>query len=290
MPKKILLTYTNHKYYVSHQLTIESAKQFKEFDEIIGMFPWDIDERFREENREIFKWPIGDGYWLWKPYIIKKTLEKMSTGDILFYIDSDTIFVNSPMPLIQQISTTSEEVLCWEIPFTEKAYTKRDCFKKLNCDTPEYTESWQRAAGFSIWQKGERSMKVASEWLSYCQDRQLITDLPSKSPNYKEFRAHRHDGSIFSLVTKKHKIRCMPDPLGGSDPLIGNYKDYWTLPKVFFYFKELLLSRKFFRQCNDFYKKHYGYSIYRGQIQRKKYSLKRKHKIFRHLKQFYACE
>ena len=35
----------------------------------------------------ITKNPRGYGYWLWKSYIIKKTIEKMSDDDILLYLD-----------------------------------------------------------------------------------------------------------------------------------------------------------------------------------------------------------
>jgi len=36
----------------------------------------------------IDKNPRGYGYWLWKPYIIKKNMERMKNGDILLYLDS----------------------------------------------------------------------------------------------------------------------------------------------------------------------------------------------------------
>ena len=214
------------------------------------------------------KWPRGDGYWLWKPYIIKKTLDRMPTGDILFYADSDIRFISSPLSLIQQIITAPEEVLCFNSLFPEKWYTKRDCFIKLNCDTPEYTESQQRCGGFNLWRKGEQSMEVLSSWLSYCQDRQLMTDLPSKKSNYEEFREHRHDQSIFSLVTKKNKIPCLNNPFGNGPPFMVDHKGGKAGIKTFL--GEMLLSPRFFRRCNDFYKEHYGYSIYHMQMWRRK--------------------
>ena len=42
---------------------------------------WSQHSNFIEHNRR------GYGYWLWKPYIIKKTMEEMKDGDILLYLD-----------------------------------------------------------------------------------------------------------------------------------------------------------------------------------------------------------
>ena len=47
---------------------------------------WENHSSFIENNKK------GYGYWLWKPYIIKKTLEKMKKGDILLYLDVKLIF------------------------------------------------------------------------------------------------------------------------------------------------------------------------------------------------------
>ena len=42
---------------------------------------WDKHASFTKQNRR------GYGYFLWKPYLILKTLEKMKNGDILLYAD-----------------------------------------------------------------------------------------------------------------------------------------------------------------------------------------------------------
>jgi len=32
----------------------------------------------------------GYGYWIWKPYLIKKTIDKLNNGDIILYMDADS--------------------------------------------------------------------------------------------------------------------------------------------------------------------------------------------------------
>jgi len=43
---------------------------------------WTPHSKFVESNER------GIGYWIWKPYLIKKTMEQMVDGDILLYLDA----------------------------------------------------------------------------------------------------------------------------------------------------------------------------------------------------------
>ena len=43
-------------------------------------------------------------------------------------------------------------------------------------------------------------------WYNISLNHHLIDDTPSKSPNFKEFIEHRHDQSIFSLLTKLYDM------------------------------------------------------------------------------------
>ncbi len=263
MPKKILITYTNHNYYHSCEKLIKSAKKFNDFDEYVTFTPWDIDEGFRKKNHEIFKCQKGDGYWLWKPYIIKKTLERMEEGDILFYMDAGSYFIHSMEPIIDLFNTTS--VMCFNIiGHLEKKWTKRDCFIKLNADNPKYYNSIHRLGGFHLWKKNNISKKLVNDWLIYAQDPHIITDAPSINPNYPEFIENRHDQSIFSLLTKKYNLPSFRDPSqhGNSDINKYNNSDY---PQIIELTqkrssrrdlrRELIFLNLFIIKCYMFYKK-----------------------------------
>ena len=45
----------------------------------------DIDSTFYNQIYDPIKSERGGGYWIWKPYIIKKALEGLEHEDILFY-------------------------------------------------------------------------------------------------------------------------------------------------------------------------------------------------------------
>ena len=49
-------------------------------------------EFWNKHSNFILKNKKGFGYWLWKPYIIKKTIAQMKDGDILLYLDAGCEF------------------------------------------------------------------------------------------------------------------------------------------------------------------------------------------------------
>lgn len=150
----------------------------------------------------------GGGYWWWKPYILRSTLEKMNYGDILLYLDAG-FYLNSRGKRLfnyykNLISNHQVKVLAFRCPEEEKIYTKRDLFKILDCDTPEYSESKQLASGYFFLKKDDTVLKMIDEFMSLSDFIHLFNDNPSFSPNYEGFSEHRHDQSILSLLIKKY--------------------------------------------------------------------------------------
>jgi len=57
-------------------------------------------------------------------------------------------------------------------------------------------------------------MQLVQEWLKYAQLENVLTDIPNTCglPNYKNFKEHRHDQSIFTNLLIKYNIPCFRDP------------------------------------------------------------------------------
>lgn len=60
----------------------------------------DLDPEFRRNHSEILTQKRGAGYWLWKPYVIYRSLLSMREGDILMYADAGSHFIADASPLI----------------------------------------------------------------------------------------------------------------------------------------------------------------------------------------------
>lgn len=210
----LLINYANDIFRESQKLNSIAGKEVGLFDEIISYSQKDIDADFFNRNKRILQQKRGNGYWLWKPYFIKKTLEAAKYGDFVFYCDSGSYFIRPVTPLIDISLSTGQEIIVFDLTYLEKEWTKRDAFILMDCDSPKYSESRQRLAGFSLWRKSEFTMDFADEYLRYAQDERIILDLENQcgSPNYQEFKEHRHDQSIISLLTKKYDLEAYRDP------------------------------------------------------------------------------
>ncbi len=211
--KIVIVNYANSLYYDAQKLNSKSGLEFGEFDSVFSYSPKDIGKDFLDENRKILKQVKGNGYWLWKPYFIKKTLEKLNYGDYLFYCDSGSYFIDSIKNLIL-FSDLDQDMMVFELPFLEKQYTKRDAFVLMGCDSERYSNSNQILASFSLWKKSDFTLKFVDDWLQYAQDERIITDKANQCglADYNEFIAHRHDQSIFSLLCKKSSLKVYRDP------------------------------------------------------------------------------
>ena len=82
----------------------------------------------------------------------------------------------------------------------------------MGLDKPEYTDTFQRMASYQVIRKTQFTLKFYEEYLNLSTIEHNITDNSSVANNYDIFKEHRHDQSIFSLLTKKYNIPCMRDP------------------------------------------------------------------------------
>lgn len=222
-----LVNYANSDYVKLQQKNSKTAIQVGGITKAVSYQPSDIDQEFYRKNEGILDQPRGNGYWLWKPYFVKKALDQINTGDYLFYTDSGSYFVNSVENLILAINASNQDIMPFELSFKQSMWTKRDTFTLMNCDYPEFTESKIRMAGFILIKKSLVSVKFIDEWLFFAQDKRILTDIANTQtkPNYEDFIEHRHDQSIFSLLTKKYNFEAFRDPSQYGNFALHSYKN-----------------------------------------------------------------
>ena len=186
------------------------------FDSVIQYSPQDIDSIFFEKNKEILTQKRGAGYWLWKPYFIFQTLKNVKEGDVVFYSDSGAEFVKSVEPLLDLIQ--EKEVVGFKMSgqHKEKQYTRKAVVASFGFIHPEQiASSNQDMASFIGVKKTSHTGKkdhVIGTWLDRCQVPDLIMDQPRSSDEFEEFIDHRHDQSLWSLVSKLRNVHKAPDP------------------------------------------------------------------------------
>ena len=174
---------------------------------------------FSAQHRDILSQPRGAGYWLWKPFTILEALRQSDPGDVVVYYDVGRrhphVFRRSVSPLIERCTAMGGMLPGVPIPLMgpNRMWTKRDCFVLMDCDSARYWNHCQIQTTFSVWKHCQRAVDFLEEWLAYCSDPRIVTDMPNQcgQENFPEFIDHRHDQSIVTNLVLKHGVSCPGD-------------------------------------------------------------------------------
>jgi hypothetical protein len=213
--KKYLVNYSDKTHKNTQTENTNSALYTGGFDEVFSFNIKDLGEEFVSENKTIMSQSRGAGYWMWKPFVIKKALDKIHDNDFLMYSDCGITFIRNIDEIATIMDSTDEKLLLFELEgiHPNKRWTKRDCFVYMGLDCEPYLSIPQLLASYILMRKNEFVIKFIDEWLHYAKDYRIITDSTNECglPNYPEFDDHRHDQSILSLLGRKHNIKNIPD-------------------------------------------------------------------------------
>ena len=222
---KLLVNFATKNFEKAQQFNAKTALEVGGFDEVFNAHPDLIDNHFKETNKDILNQTKGAGFWLWKPYFIQKSLERLQNGDLLMYTDAASHFIQSASPLLNLPARYQQDIIPFELELPEGAWTKRDAFFYMEADQYGYEKSRQFLASFMVIRKSAFSVQFIKKYLAYCCNQNILTDLENNCglPNYPEYEAHRHDQSIFSLLCKKHGLRGFRDPSQWGNSRIGEY-------------------------------------------------------------------
>jgi len=212
MNKKYFITFSagNTNYYEASDRLIKQANNLCIFDKIISYTDdylkndnifWRQHKNFIENNKK------GYGYWIWKSYIIKKTMEQLEDGDVLLYADCGCeIDIRKKDKIINYMELVKTEYIIGSKTALEKEYNKMDLILLLNILENKYLDTSQHQAGALLFLICEETRILINLWYDLCCDYHNIDDSPSRSQNLDCFIDHRHDQSVFSLLTKKYQL------------------------------------------------------------------------------------
>lgn len=206
----VLINYANEAYRNAQRANTWSAYHIAKVDKVIEYSDKDIDAKFMEDNKSILSQKRGNGLWLWKPYIISKTMYGLKNGDLLFYCDSGSIFFRN----IQSVRKIMESKDIWitEAPLLERQFTKKEVIDFFDANHDQILNSNQYQGGFICLRKNDRTIELVREWLKYCCNEKLISKEYDLTIQDTCFIAGREDQSILSVLAKKKGIFAYQDP------------------------------------------------------------------------------
>lgn len=213
--KKYFITFACNCCKKSKERAIKSAKFPGGFDFTTVHDLDSLSRKFKHAYSGILRQKRGCGYWLWKPYIILKTLvENMSDDDLVMYQDAGAYLIGDAGPLLKLSYDSDAGIVLFHTDFLEQVFTKRDAFILMDMDEKTVYESYQRLASFVIVRKNCKSLQFVMEWLAYASDPRILTDMDNKmgKKDLAAFKENRHDQTVLSLLSKRWQLPEFRDP------------------------------------------------------------------------------
>lgn len=196
----IAITFGNERF-------VNSLKRIKKefintnlFRDVFAYTPEDFGIDFKEKHTDFLTTnPRGYGYWLWKPYFVKKTLDSMNDGDILVYADAGCKITGNLKPLLDFCYHSEHKfIVAPNCPVTE--FTKMDLYEECGTTYKDWIGKPSIEANRLIICKTKHTMNIIDEWWRLSQIYHNIDDSPSIKPNSIDFKEHRHDQAILTLL------------------------------------------------------------------------------------------
>ncbi len=175
----------------------------------------------------------GRGYWwyMWKPYVIYKTLKSLNDGDLLFYGDSGmTIYnkadthkrINNLVSLVKNKEKCPTGIVTFITTGKpgdrqEFMYNLVDVFEHFGVlNNKDITHTQQCQAGVHMIMKCPKSVEIIELWYKkavttpslFVGDRRIFK--PNQTKQMDGFRDHRHDQSVWSIICKLNGVTVLP--------------------------------------------------------------------------------
>lgn len=213
------ITYGDSDYNETKKRLHEQAVSLGWFDTVTSYGSDDLDNDFKEKLKSILDQPRGGGYWIWKPYIINKHLEKINDSDILIYLDAGC-YINPNgherfKEYIDILKKSEEGCISFQMSkLPELCWTVKEIFEYFNIhnNSMDIIASGQIMATVRMFKKNANSINIVSAWLdTLYQNPLLFTDHYNKINQCKYFIDNRHDQSIISILSKLYKTIVIED-------------------------------------------------------------------------------
>lgn len=189
----------------------KEALNFKEFNAIKIYNKNDLDTNFINLYDEILSASRGGGYWIWKSQIIQQHLNYLQENDILFYTDVGCSFINTPqskktfnyyLEIINENNFLRFATDYLELEYSNSCSINFFC-EKYNQKYNKLSNSKHLMATIMAFKKTKKVLNFLNEFSNCLKENcWIITDKYNLNNKNKNFKDHRHDQSLFSLLYK----------------------------------------------------------------------------------------
>lgn len=217
-------SYGDHNYTTSKERIKNEAINCGYFDKVDIYGREDLTEDFLKKTEPYINAQKGGGYWLWKPFLLKKTFEKMNYGDYCLYADSGCTInpfgKETLMNYISLLDTNGSGIFRYSFGGTrEFIFTNTKVFEYFNKNNDdEFMESDHLMATIMIFKKCQNSVNYIDKLLEIAESNPILfTDHYDEYKRHSKFKGHRHDQSVSSCLAKLYNAFEYQDETYASD-------------------------------------------------------------------------
>lgn len=157
----------------------------------------------------------GFGLYTWKPYVVRRMLEALPAGDALVSCDAGCSLNAEGRDRLEEYLALAaahpSQALAFSLAGRVGEWTKRAALAAVAADDEEMRRRPMVLAGILAVVAGPATLDLAREWERRMADVRLVDDSPSPQGEHPEFKAHRHDQSIFTLLAHERGLQTIPD-------------------------------------------------------------------------------
>lgn len=197
MPKVVGCTFATPPYAGSAAVLRHTALREAGMDEFVVYTPQDVEPWFRD-HPDLAAQPRGAGLWSWKPWCIRRTLERYcKAGDVVVYADAGQLFLTSIKPYVEATDHVLLFRQCGD-PRND-IWTKRQALDAMQASAAARAAP-QVDASLQVYRHTPRALALLSKYERWCGDASVMTDPAPSEAQEPGFKAHRHDQSVLTVL------------------------------------------------------------------------------------------
>ncbi len=197
----------NRDVYKLNQQALNVSGQLLNFDAIFSFDKKFLmnDGDFVKKNKHVLEQKTGDGYWLWKPYIILKIMEMLPDNYFLMYADCGYV-ITQDLSHIWEIADKHQIVVVQgHVPIESRV--QRQTLINTNCDTQQCITAPYIEASCLVLKNTKETREFVKTWLEVTKNPTSVINTPPPKgfSEHKNFSHHLHDSATLSVVTFQYK-------------------------------------------------------------------------------------
>ena len=211
--KKLLITFSGEKYEETTRRIVEDGPRLGADEVRVYDDRWLEEHPFRQANKWIFDHPgdkngkRGAGCWYsFKPLIILDALSRLSDGDVLVYLDADTVPI-ADFSVLYDVAARDGAMFFKSQTHKQTTWCTGDCYAVMGQEPDATLDAG--CARFLAVQRGPWVVaQLLMEWISYAVNPRATTFDPSRlAPDPPGFEEHRTEQAILTNLCHKHGFK-----------------------------------------------------------------------------------